>query len=150
MDKTGEALARLREERARLVGELAGVDRAIAALEEVMEAPVPAPARPAVPAESRSRPVLPPPTPPSPPGPYRELTFYEAAAQFLREAGEPKTSREIATALLAGDYRTDSADFYAVARSMLGRPSYASSYGIRQNGDGKYWFDRTSASNAAG
>jgi hypothetical protein len=47
MDKTAEVLVRLREERARLAGELAGIDRAIAALEAATPEPPPAPAPPA-------------------------------------------------------------------------------------------------------
>ena len=138
MDKTAEVLAQLREDRARLRGELAGVERAIAALEGTTGVQEPAPVAPAPQVEAPRLPALAPLPPPPPPGPYTPLGFYEAAALYLREAGEPKTAREIADALLAGGYRTDSANFRAVARTMLQRPFSARPYGIDDIPDGRY------------
>jgi hypothetical protein len=136
MDKTAEVLARLREQRARLQGELAGVDSAIAALEETMREPAPAAApAPPAPAPPAPVPVMP---PPPPPGPYTGLDFYEAAARYLKEAGEPKGAGDIARALLAGGYFTQSGNFQAVVRVMMGRAIPAGPFGIRGKGDGLY------------
>jgi len=137
MDKTAEVLARLREQRARLQGELAGVESAIAALEETMREPEPAPP-PAPPAPAPPAPVFEMPPPP-PPGPYKGRDFYEAAAHYLREAGEPKGARDIAQALLAGGYYTESENFQAVVRVMMGRAMPEERFGIRGKGDGLYW-----------
>jgi hypothetical protein len=141
MDKAAEVLARLREERARLAGELAGVERAIAALEEAMAGPAPV-AAPPRPEPEPPRPPLPsqPPPPEPPPGPYRRLGFYQAAVLYLREAGEPKSAREIAEALLAGGYRTDSRNFVAVARTMLGRPEASIHFGIQEGKRRARWY----------
>ncbi|HEY0370613.1 MAG TPA: hypothetical protein VGD79_01350 [Thermoanaerobaculia bacterium] len=140
MDKTVEVLARLREERARLAGELAGLDRAIAAIEETTAVPVPEektpPARPV--AEPEPAPVVIPRE--RLVGPYTELNCWEASAMYLAEAG-PKTTREIADALLAGGYRTMATDFRAVVRTMLNRTD-AHIIGIRQTVDGKWYMDK--------
>lgn len=130
MQKVAEVLAGLREERARLVIELAGVDRAIAALEEVLGV-APAPVR------------LPPPTPPAPAGPYASASgLYEAVAAYLKEAGEPRTSRQIADALQAGGYPTAATNFAATVRTMLLRTESSRSYGIQQTAIGHRWFVR--------
>jgi hypothetical protein len=129
MQKVAEVLAGLREERARLLVELAGVDRAIAALEEVLEG-APAPAPPPAP---------PPPAPPA--GPYaKSAGLYEAVAAYLRDAGEPRTSRQIAEALQAGGYPTTATNFAATVRTMLLRTVSSRSYGIRQTTTGHRWF----------
>lgn len=135
MDKTAEVLARLREQRARLQGELAGVESAIAALEETTRETVPAPA-PRAPAPPAPPFVMP---PPPPPGPYKGIEFYEAVAHYLREAGEPKGARDIAQALLAGGYFTQSGNFPAVVRAMMSRAMPSAPFRIRGKGDGLYW-----------
>jgi hypothetical protein len=141
MDKTAEVLARLREQRARLQGELAGVESAIAALEEMTREPepAPAPAPAAPPAPPAPVFVMP---PPPPPGPYKHSEFFEAVAHYLREAGEPKGARDIAQALLAGGYFTRSGNFPAVVRATLNRVMPEGPFGIRGKGDGLYWCER--------
>ncbi len=130
MDRTAEVLVRLREQRARLQGELAGVESAIAALEETTKKPEPAPAPPP--------PVFVMPAPP-PPGPYQGVEFFEAVAHYLKEAGEPKGAGDIAKALLAGGYFTQSGNFQAVVRATMSRAMNVWPFGIRGKGDGLYW-----------
>lgn len=157
MDPVTDVLARLRAEKERLSAELLGVERAIVALEKAAQAartaqPVPvapeavspppsdlAPARPAVRRE------------PAPaPGPYTPLPFYEAVAAYLQLAGEPKTVREIADALLAGGYTTSAINFRASARTMLRRRISASPFGIYPSDDGERFFFRSRDSNVTG
>jgi hypothetical protein len=116
MDKVAELLTGLREQRQRLAEELAGVDRAIAALETGTGS------REAQPA-----------------APYGMRSLYEAVVTYLVDAGEPKTAREIADALLAGGYQTRSEDFAATVRTMLRRTDSARVYGIRKSGRAGYW-----------
>jgi hypothetical protein len=140
MEKVAEVLAGLREERRRLVVELSGVDRAIAALEEVLgiePAPeerlavtTPAPSVP----EEQAAPA---------PGPYAMSGLYAAVAAYLTDAGEPKTAREIAEALQAGGYPTRAANFTATVRTMLQRPFSVAPYGIHASETGRHWFVRT-------
>ena len=145
VQKVAEVLAGLREERTRLLGELAGVDRAIAALEEVLgirPAPAPEPEPPAVAdepkVESAAPPALPPPT-----GPYAKAgSLYEAVAAYLGKEGEPRTTRQIADALQAGGYPTRASNFAATVRTMLLRMESSSFYGIRQTVPGGRWFLR--------
>lgn len=145
MEKVAEVLAGLRDEEARLRVELAGVQRAIAALEEVLgiaprpqpqpvsvTAPTPAP-EPAPPEPARPEPE------PEPPGPYATCSLYDAVALYLAEAGEPRTAREIAEALRAGGYPTRSLDFTATVRTMLQRQPL--DYGIERTDEGGLrWF----------
>jgi hypothetical protein len=114
MDKVDEVLAGLREEQQRLTQELARVEQAIASLEGSTGA-----------------------------RPYTMLNLYEATAHFLSAAGQPKTVREIATALRAGGFKTRSAQFTATVGTMLRRPS-ARDFGIRLTSDRKRWFVKTS------
>ena len=60
------------------------------------------------------------------------LTVCEAAALYLKEAGEPKTTGQIAAALKAGGFRTTAARFTDTVQKTL-RAS-ASRFGIRQAG----------------
>jgi hypothetical protein len=112
MEKVAEVLAGLRNEEARLRVELAGVQRAIGALQEVLGIAPPAQPQPA--AVTAPTPAAVPALPkPEPPGPYATHSLYEAVALYLAEAGEPRTAREIADALQAGGYPTQSRDFTA-------------------------------------
>jgi hypothetical protein len=124
MQKVADVLARLRDERAKLLVELAGVDRAIAALEEVLGS---APAPVSMP-------------PPMIAGPYASAgSLYEAVADYLTEAGEPRTSRQIAEALQAGGYPTTALNFPATVRTMLLRTEASQPYGIRKTTTGHRW-----------
>jgi hypothetical protein len=142
MDKPAEVLARLREERARLAGELAGVERAIAALEGAMEE------------QPRAAGVLPPaavqpaPEPPTgpvterPAAPYAEWDFYPAVALYLASVGKPQTAREIAEGLVAGGFRTQASNFRASARTMLNRHLTAQEFGIFETEEHGRWYLR--------
>lgn len=123
MEKIAEALAGLRQEEERLRLELAGVQRAIVALEEVLGA----------------APAAPEPGPP-PPAPYATSSLHEAVADYLRKAGEPRTARQIAEALRAGGYRTRARDFAATVRTMLQRDNFASEFGIHRSEIDGRWF----------
>ena len=145
MKKVAEVLEGLREEERRLSVELSGVRRAIAALEEVMgivpaQAPGPTDAtaqeevgllpNPGAPASTKQ------------PGPYAEGGFYDSAAAYLTEAGEPRTAQQIAEALQAGGYPTRATNFRATARTMLHRRHSANAHGIYATEDGGRWFVR--------
>jgi hypothetical protein len=151
MKKVTEVLEALREERRRLLAEVAGVERAIAALREVLgeddAADLPAPRRPEVQELPRTGAPVEPgdggtASEPVPPGPYAEYTgFYEAAAHYLSQVGEPKTSAEIAEALRAGGYPTRAKNFKASVRTMLNRDLYAQDYGIHEvEGTGRWQY----------
>ena len=120
MDKIGEMLAGLRKERERLTGELAEVDRAIAALE----------GRGTVSLQGGDQRI----------GPYTGLTLFEAAAVYLAGAGEPKTTREIARALLEGGFVTRAKYFTGIVATMLTRQESAQASGIRRTKNKKRWF----------
>jgi hypothetical protein len=137
MKKVAEVLDGLREEERRLSVELSGVRRAIGALEEVLGI---------APERTEGTAAEPPPDsgPPAPadePGPYAMPGLYEAAEAYLRAAGEPRTSREIAEALQSGGYRTRARNFSATVRTTLRRDS-AKSYGIYPTETGGRWFVR--------
>jgi len=149
MKRVAEVLEGLREEERRLSVELSGVRRAIAALEEVIGGGAAqgavlgriegsAQAQSGLSAPEAGAPPL-----PDTPGPYAILSFYQAAAVYLAEAGEPRTPREIAAALLAGGYPTRAKDFTATVRTMLLRPLSAEEFGIFRNADGRSRFERT-------
>jgi hypothetical protein len=67
--------------------------------------------------------------------------LYEAAEAYLRVAGEPRTSREIAEASQSGGYSTRARNFSATVRTMLRRAS-AKSYDIYPSETGGRWFAR--------
>jgi hypothetical protein len=143
MKKVAEVLDGLREEERRLSVELSGVRRAIAALEEVLGI-VPAEA---VEEEEEDAEEAAPPSPGSgepapPPGPYATWGFYDAAADYLAAAGEPKSALEIAAALQAGGYPTRATNFRATVRTMLNRRLSTMPYGICATDDGGRWFVR--------
>jgi len=125
MRKVAEVLEGLRDEERRLSVELAGVRRAIAALEEVMGI---------VAAQVLERA----PAPMDPPGPYAASGFYEAAAAYLAAAGEPRTAQEIAEALQAGGYPTRATNFRASVRTMLQRRLSAEAHGIDAIENGRW------------
>jgi hypothetical protein len=128
MKTVAEVLARLREEEGRLRAELDGVQRAIAALEEALgTAPAPQP-------EPQPEPAT--------PAPYATSTLFQAVADYLAKAGEPRTARQIAEALRAGGYRTRARDFAATVRTMLQRDGIASELGIQRNETDGRWFVR--------
>jgi len=130
MDRVAEVLAALRKEQQTLLQELSRVERAIAALEEVMGPGVGVRADPAA---------LPPPPAPAPaPKPYADRDFYEATAEYLASAGEPRTVRQIADALLAGGFRTRAKNFAASVRTMLSRAGERE--GLRQTEDDTRWY----------
>jgi hypothetical protein len=116
MDRVDQVLASLREERDRLAAELARVEQAIASLEGNATA-----------AAVR---------------PYALLTLYEATEHYLKSAGEPKTTREIAIALRNGGFRTRSPYLTGIVSTMLRRP-VAKQFGIRNTRDGKRWYVKT-------
>ena len=133
----------MREERRRLVSELSGVDRAIAALEQVLgseETPIeqaPVERTPVATSEPSA------PGKPAAPGPYAISGLYPAVVAYLTDAGEPKTAREIAEALLAGGYVTRAGDFIATVRTMLQRNLSARDDGIEASETGRHWFVRS-------
>ncbi|HYK02071.1 MAG TPA: hypothetical protein VE974_09955 [Thermoanaerobaculia bacterium] len=140
MEKVAEVLAGLRDERKRLVVELSGVDRAIAALEEVLGIER-VPEERTVTASAARAAVEPPAAAPQPePGPYASPGLYAAVAAYLTDAGEPKTAREIAVALQAGGYPTRATNFTATVRTMLQRTLSSREYGIRATPTGGRWF----------
>ena len=128
MGKVDEVLVEMRQERERLVLELARVDRVIAALEGTAERAVVSVASPATP------PQLPPGI-----GPYSLLDIYEATAHYLSTVDTPKNSSEIAAALRAGGFKTRSRNLVNTVRVMLRRKDGRST-GISVTGDGKRWF----------
>ena len=115
MDSVDEVLANLKEQREKLARELARVEKAIAALEGSLDESRAAAARP-----------------------YVYLTLYEAAAQYLADANEPRTTRQIADALRAGGFKTRSRRFTSTVSTMLGRKD-ARHAGIRRTPDRKHW-----------
>lgn len=137
MEKVAEVLAGLRDEEARLLVELAGVRRAIVALEQVLGG---APVEPKPEPEPESAPVTTPSPEPPPPGPYATHSLYEAVADYLVETGEPRTARQIAEALQAGGYPTRARDFAATVRTMLQRNASATDWGIQRDVTTGRWF----------
>lgn len=119
MDRVDEVLASLKEERTRLRAELERVENAIASLESAGTVRQAAPR------------------------PYAMMNVYEATAHYLAEAGQPKTTREIAAALLAGGFKTRSARFASTIVTMLQRRETSSQYGIRRTTNKKRWFVRS-------
>ncbi len=108
----------LRKERDRLATELAEIERAIAALEGSAAA------------QDGRVPKA---------GPYTAMTLFEAAAAYLAEAGEPRTTRQIADALLQGGFITRSTYFAGIVSTMLNRKESAQEFGIRRTRDRKRW-----------
>ena len=131
MGKVDEVLAEMRRERERLAGELARVDRVIAALEER--------AAIATTAATAARASL-----PRGVGPYSLLDIYEATAHYLSTVDTPKNSTEIAAALRAGGFKTRSRNFVNTVRVMLRRRDGRST-GISVTKDGKRWFIKRKA-----
>jgi hypothetical protein len=132
MSKVADVLRALREEESRLRVELAGVERAIRSLEEVLTAEAEAEEPQVVVAAAAEPARL------SPPAetPYSWLRFNEAAATHLASVKEPQTARQIAEALIAGGFPTRSKDFQASVRTMLNRASRSD--GIERTADGKW------------
>jgi hypothetical protein len=134
MSRVAEVLKTLQEERRSLALELSRVERAITALEAALEPGELAP--PQLPVTAALQPQI---EPQVEPKPYASLRFHEAAVHYLAAAKEPKTTREIADALLAGGFPTRSRNFASSARTMLGR-IIGSSEGIEQTDDGRWRF----------
>ncbi|HEU4888848.1 MAG TPA: hypothetical protein VFV49_13260 [Thermoanaerobaculia bacterium] len=149
MEKLAEVLDGLREERRELLAKVAGLDHAIAAIENAMGvacAAMPASVQtgsvqndaralaPSAPLQA---------VPEAAPGPYATPVFYQAAAMYLSTTpGEPRSAREIAEALVAGGFRTRAANFQASVRTMLHRKASARQHGIHRTEDGNRWFFR--------
>jgi hypothetical protein len=147
MKKVVEVLEGLREEERRLLVELSGIRRAIAALEEVTGT-APKLAQEQVQVQEQTPVIVQQqntdtPAPMDTPGPYAMYgSLYEAAAAYLTTAGEPKAAREIAEALKAGGFQTRATDFTATVRTMLHRGFSARPYGIYPNESGNRWLVR--------
>jgi hypothetical protein len=114
MSRIAELLAALHDERDELLNEVSRIDRAIAALEDASGTE---PMQPATARTTAAR--YPPDAFGRTPGPYSMLTVCEAAALYLAEAGEPKTTAQIAAALKAGGFRTNSEHFTDTVQKML-------------------------------
>lgn len=140
MTKIDDLLAEMRQERERLLGELARTDRVIAALEEAVvvagrveeQVAIVLPSGGTAPAVPKA--ALPPGI-----GPYTLLDIYEATFQYLLTVDEPKNSTEIAAALRAGGFKTRSKNLVNTVRVMLRRRDGRST-GISLTDDGTRWF----------
>jgi hypothetical protein len=142
MDKLAEVLAELRNERRELLGKVAGLDRAIAAIEQTMGGAPPPPAMVQNSAPTALQRIAPE-FQAEPPGPYAMRGIYEAAAAYLSTIpGEPRSARQIAEALLAGGFQTKATNFPATVRTMMHRHLSATSYGIYATPAGDRWFFR--------
>ena len=135
MSRIAEVLAALRDERQTLLAEVSRIDRAIEARQDAAgTGPITTGTKPITtsagtyPADPYGRAL----------GPYSMCSPCEAAMAYLEEVGEPKTSREIAMALLAGGIRTTSKRFADTLHKALRQNG--SYYGIRQTSNGKRWF----------
>ena len=134
MSRIAEVLAALRDERQTLLAEVSRIDRAIEALEDAAgTGPIRASAGTSA-GTYQEDPYG------RMPGPYSLCSPCEAAAVYLAAAGEPKTSSEIATALVAGGIRTTSKRFADTLHKALRQNG--SYYGIRQTSNGKRWFHK--------
>ena len=136
MGKIDAVLAEMRQERERLVAELARVERVIEALEQARAA-----GAPIVPARGVAQVSL-----PGGVGPYSLLDIYEATAHYLSTVDTPKSSSEIAAALRAGGFKTRSRKFVNTVRVMLRRKDGRTT-GISVTKDGKRWFVKQKAAN---
>jgi hypothetical protein len=129
MSRIAEALAALRNGREALLNEVSRIDQVIAALEDGSEIePMLSVMAEQYPEDALGR----------KPGPYSMLSVCEAAALYLAETGEPRTSAQIAAALKAGGYATTSVYFVNTVQKML--RAYASRQGISRSHDHKRWF----------
>ena len=73
-------------------------------------------------------------------GPYANMELIEAAKTYLLTSDQPRSSRELADALVAGGFKTRSKDFLATATTMLKRPN-AHAAGIRRDRSGNWYVD---------
>jgi hypothetical protein len=140
MARVDEVLAELRQERERLVAELARVDRVIAAVEEVGAVGPPDSAATAAPVPAKVTQAAWPPGV----GPYSLLDIYEATRHYLSTSDRPKNWTEIAAALRAGGFKTRSRNLVNTVRGMLRRKDGRST-GISMTKDGKRWFIKRKA-----
>jgi hypothetical protein len=142
MDKIGQVLAELREERERLAADLARVGRVIEALELV--GAVVEPSATAVVDSPKPQGIVTVTIPRQPapgPAPYAAMTLYEATAHFLSTREKPQSAAQIADALRDGGFKTRSGDFAGTVRTMLRRPGRRGSR-ITPTNDGRRWFLR--------
>jgi hypothetical protein len=153
MDRLEETLAALRYERGRVAAELARLDLAIGALEEIANGGRSAAAAAVAGATGATAAGVAPAV--GSPGAaakaadaapvtytyYAALDLYEAAAHYLSTVTQPKNSVEIAAALRAGGFKTRSVNFAHTVRVMLRRKS-ARETGIHTTSDGRRWFVR--------
>ena len=157
MDRLQETLAALRYERGRVAAELARLDLAIGALEEIANGGRPDGAAVGTTAASGATAATAAKVAPAAVSPggaakaadaapvtypyYAALDLYEAAAHYLSTVTQPKNSVEIAAALRAGGFKTRSVNFAHTVRVMLRRKS-ARETGIHTTSDGRRWFVR--------
>jgi hypothetical protein len=142
MDKIGQVLAELRDERERLAADLARVGRAIEALEQAAVAVAPSDGAEAHhPAPKGMVSVTFPRQPAPGPAPYAAMNLYEATAHCLGTREKPQNARQIAEALMDGGFKTRSGDFAGTVRTMLRRPARRGSR-ITPTSDGRRWFLR--------
>lgn len=117
-----QTLELLRRQRTQLTEEVSELDTIIAGLERLAKREAPSSSDEQAPPVVDSHEVL----PPHPPvGPYTEMEFVPAAEHFLRAAGIPQTSQEIADGLVARGFRTRSKDFRNTAQALLKRAADA-------------------------
>lgn len=135
MSRIAEVLAALREKRQDLLNEVSQIDRAIAAIEEVVRTGTLDDDAAGTRTVEATTTQYPPDQLGRQPGPYSMLSICEGAALYLAEVGEPKTSREIAAALRAGGFPSTSKYFTEIVQKML--RSSGSRHGIRR--DRKGW-----------
>jgi hypothetical protein len=142
MIQINEVLTEMRQERERLLAELARAERVIAALEAAAVAAGQPEERVAIvlpdgtTAPAVAKAALPPGI-----GPYTLLDIYEATARYLSTVDTPKSSTEIAAALRAGGFKTRSKNLVNTVRVMLRRRDGRST-GISVTDDGTRWFVR--------
>jgi hypothetical protein len=140
MMRIDAVLAEMRQERERLLVELARAERVIAALEEAAAVAAQPEERVAIvlPSGTTAPPVAKAALPPGI-GPYTLLDIYEATYQYLLTVDEPKNSTEIAAALRAGGFRTRSKNLVNTVRTLLRRKDGRAT-GISVTKDGTRWF----------
>ena len=162
MDNMTAVLGELEEQRRRILGELARVERVITVVEElaaerrggrmavVMDEVKDVEVLDVVPAAAtvvaaEGTEVSP---PPAVLKPYLMMNFYEAAAAYLASVGEPQSARQIAEGLAAGGFPTRSRYFRNVAGTLLRRKESRQVYHISATPNGRRWFVRRRKSSA--
>lgn len=150
MQRINEVLTEMRQERERLLAELARAERVIAALEEAVAVAGREEERVAIVLpDGTTAPAVPKAALPPGIGPYTLLDIYEATFQYLLTVDTPKNTTEIAAALRAGGFRTRSKNLVNTVRVMLRRRDGRWT-GISVTKDGsRYFVKRTPAKRPA-